>query len=109
MWRRRESNGGPVVFAENVGAIRSGDSGAESGSCGIARESANARENAGKSGACSNVANGPTAAELLELVDAAVIALDAGETETAKAQLQALAEAVRAKSRAAGEMAFEHR
>jgi hypothetical protein len=34
-------------------------------------------------------------AELLELVDVAIIALDAGESEVAKARLQVLAEAVR--------------
>ena len=79
-----------------MGAIRSGDSAAESDGCGVARESANEPERSGKSDACSNVANGPSAADLLELVDAAIIALDAGETEAAKAQLQALAEAVRA-------------
>ena len=77
------------------GASGNGDSGAESGGCGIARESANARENAGKSGACSNVANGPKIADPLDLVDAAIIALDAGESEIARLQLQALAEAVR--------------
>ena len=58
-------------------------------------------------GACSNVASGPTPAELLELVDAAIIALDAGESEVAKARLQALAEAVRAKSHAWDDMAFD--
>ena len=87
---------GPVSIAEDVAAIRSVDSGEESGVCGDSGESASARENAGESPACSNVANGPTAAELLELVHAAMIALDAGETEVARAQLQALAEAVRA-------------
>ena len=46
-------------------------------------------------------------AELLALVDAAIIALDAGDSGIARAQLQALAEAVRAKSHAWDDMAFE--
>ena len=92
----RESNGGPASFAENARAIQSVDSGAESRGCGVAGESASALENRGESGACSNVANRPTAAELLEMLDAAIIALNAGETEAAGTQLQALAEAVRA-------------
>jgi hypothetical protein len=56
--------------------------GEESGWGGDSEESSSALENASASGACSNVASGPTAAELLELVDAAIIALDAGETES---------------------------
>jgi hypothetical protein len=44
---------------------------------------------------------------LLALVDAAIIALDAGEIAVAKARLQALAEADQ--SRAADEMAFGER
>jgi hypothetical protein len=82
-------------------------SGEESAACGDSRGTASALENGGESGGCSNVASGPTRAELLALVDAAIIALDAGEIEVAKARLQALAGAVQ--SRAAGEMAFEER
>jgi hypothetical protein len=67
---------------ESAGASRRAVPGEESGVCGDSGESASAQENAGESRACSNVANGPTAAELLELVDAAIIALDAGETES---------------------------
>jgi hypothetical protein len=37
--------------------------------------------------ACSNVANGPAVAELVELADAAIIAIEAGETEVFRAQL----------------------
>jgi hypothetical protein len=93
---------GPVIIAENVGAIRSAVSGEESGSCGDAGESASALENAGESGACRNVASAPTAAALLEFVEAAIIALDTGETEVVRAQLQALAEVVRAVGHAPG-------
>jgi hypothetical protein len=87
---------GPASAAENVGAIGSVVSGQKSGVCGNWRESGRAGENAAASRACSNVASGPTAAELIELVAAAIIVLDAGETQVARTQLQALAEAVRA-------------
>ena len=69
--------------------------------------SPSALENAAESRACSNVASGPTLAEMLALVDAAIIALDAGDSGIARAQLQALAEAVRAKSHAWHDMAFD--
>ena len=92
---------------QSAGASWSAVSGEESGVCGDSEESSSALENAGASGACSNVASGPTRTELLALVDAAIIALDAGKTEVAKARLQALAEAVQSRSRAASEMAFE--
>jgi len=72
----------------------------ESAVCGDSGERASALENAAESRACSNVASGPTRAELLALVDAAIIALDAGGRGIARAQLQALAEAVRAQSHA---------
>ncbi len=96
-WRRWESNTGPAMSQESAGASRRAVSGEESAGCGASGERASAWENAGESRACSNVANGPMAAELLELVDAAIIALDTGETEVARAQLQALAKAVRAR------------
>ena len=44
---------------------------------------------------CSNGASGPMRAELLALVDGAIGALDAGETDVAKARLQPLAHAIR--------------
>lgn len=69
-------------------------SGEESGVCGDAGESASALENAGESRACSNVARGPTRTELLALVDATILALDAGETEVVKGRLQTLAKAM---------------
>ena len=84
---------GPVSFAEHAGTIRSADSGEESGLFRDSGESASARENAGQSDACSNVANGPTAAELVGLINAAIIALDACDSEIARAHLQVLAEA----------------
>ena len=93
-WRRRESNGGPASFAENAGAIRSADSGEESGGCGKAVGSENTPENAARSDACSSVASGTTPTALLELIDAAITALDAGETDVARARLHALADAV---------------
>jgi len=68
----------------------------ESGICGHSHETASALESGGESCWCSNVASRPTAAELIELVDAAIVALDAGETEVARVQLRALAQAVRA-------------
>ena len=68
----------------------------KSATCGHPRETASALESGGEWCRCSNVASGPTAAQLLDLVDAAIVALDAGETEVARVQLQALAEAVRA-------------
>ena len=83
------------------------DPGEESGGCAENGDAATSQENDGGAAGCSNVASGPTAAELLALVEAAIIALDAGESEVARAQLQALAEAVRAKSHAWDDMAFD--
>jgi hypothetical protein len=85
---------GPVSFAENAGAIRSVDSDEEPGGCGEAGGSENAPENATRSDACSSVASGTTPTALLELIDAAITALDAGETHVARARLHALADAV---------------
>jgi hypothetical protein len=81
---------------ESAGASRRAVSGEKSGVCGAEGETASVLESGGESRWCSNVASGPTPAELLELVDAAIIALDAGEADIARAQLQALADAVRA-------------
>jgi hypothetical protein len=86
---------GPAMSQESAGASRRVVSGEKSAACGDSRGTASALENGGESGGCSNVASGPTRAELLALVDAAIIALDAGEIEVAKARLQALAEPVR--------------
>ena len=97
--RRWESNTGPAMSQESAGASRRAVSAEKSGICGESEESASAWESAGESRACSNVANGPTAAELIDLVDAAIVALEAGESEVAGAQLQPLAEAVRAAGR----------
>jgi hypothetical protein len=80
---------------ESAGARRRVVSGEESAACGDSRETASAVENGGQSGPCSNVANPPARAELLVLVNAAIVALDAGETEVAGAGLRALAEAIR--------------
>ena len=100
---------GRAKSQESAGAIRRAVSGEESGVCGENGGAATSQENRGAAGACSNVANGPTPAELLVLVDATIMALDAGETEVAKARLQTLAEAVRSQVRGGGEMAFEGR
>lgn len=67
---------------------------------------ASALESGGESRWCSNVARGPTPAELLELVDAAIVALDAGEAGIVRARLQALAEAVRILRHGSGETAL---
>ena len=89
-WRRRESNMGPVIIAENVGAIRSADSGEESGACGDAGGVANAPDDVGTSRACSNVASGPTPARCSRSSTTAIAALDAGEIVAARARLWAL-------------------
>ncbi len=88
---------------ENAGECRSAQESGFGGGIGRLRGRGGEGERAGEgaeSHACSNVASGPTRAELLALVDAAIIALDAGDSGIARAQLQALAEAVRAKSHA---------
>jgi excisionase family DNA binding protein len=103
LWRRRESNGGPVVFAEDVGAIRSVDSHDKTGDCGDAGETASAPEYGGERGTCSNVASPPTLAAVLEMVDAVVAALDAGEIDVARARLRTLRAAVRATCHVADE------
>ena len=77
-------------------------SGEESGVCGENGDAATSQENGGAAAGCSNVASGPTAAELLERVDAAIIALDAGECAVARVRLQVLAEAIRTWYRLAG-------
>jgi hypothetical protein len=85
---------GPVIIAENVGAIRSVDSSEEPGACGDAGGMASAPDDVGTSCACSNVASGTTPAALLGAIDAAIAALDAGETDVARAQLRGLIAAI---------------
>ena len=92
--------------AESAGASRRAVSGEESGFAGAEGGAATAQEDAGTSRGCSNVASGPTLAELVELVGAAIVALDAGEADIARARLQALAEAVRILRHGCGEMAL---
>jgi hypothetical protein len=79
----------------------------------VARRSfrrSSALENGGESGSCSNVASGPTRAELLAFVAAAIVALDAGETEVARARMQTLDAAVRSQGNARrAKMEFEDR
>jgi hypothetical protein len=86
---------GPARSQESAGASRRAVSGEESGARGHPRGTVSALENGGESCGCSNVASGRTRARLLALIDVAIIALDAGETEVAKARLHVLAEAVR--------------
>jgi hypothetical protein len=80
---------------ESAGARRRAVSGEESGAWGSSYETSSALENGGESRSCGNVASGPTRTGLLALVDATILALDAGETEVVKARLQTLAEAMR--------------
>ena len=95
MWRRRESNTGPAETLEGVGASCGVVSGLKSGVCGDAGGVASAAENRPESGRCSNVASGKMLAEVLEAVEGALRALDAGEVDTAAGRLLALAAAVR--------------
>ena len=94
-WRRRASNGGPAMSQESAGERRRVVSGAESGVCGARSDLAAALESGGESCWCSNVASGAILAELLEAVDDALGALNAGEIDTTRARLLALAETVR--------------
>jgi len=98
---------GPAMSQESAGPRRRAVSGERSAACGDSRGTASVLENGGQSGECSNVASGPKRAELLALVDAAIIALDAGEIEVAKARLQALAEAVRSQVTGGGRNGVE--
>ena len=95
-WRRRESNTGPAMSQESAGASRRAGSGEESGGCGDSGETATAQQDAATSRTCSNVASGPMLRDLIELVDGAIVALDAGEIEVTRERLQALAQVVRA-------------
>jgi hypothetical protein len=94
---------GPASAAENVGAIRSADAVEKSGDCGDASGVQSAPENGGECRACSNVASRPTLAAVLEVVDSVVAALDAGETDVARARLWTLRAAVRATCHVADE------
>jgi len=82
---------GPVIIAENVGPIRSVDSGEESGSCGDASGAASAPDDAAKWRACSNVARPDGVAA----VEEAIAELDGGRIEAAKARLLAFVAAAR--------------
>ena len=86
---------GPVVIAENVGAIRIAVSGKESGSCGDTSGVANAPDDVGTLRACGSVASGTTVVELLRLAEDALTALDAGEIDLAKERLRAFVAAAR--------------
>jgi hypothetical protein len=95
-WRRRESNGGPAILPEDVGAIGSAVSREESAGWAEERESGSTPEDAGGSDACSRGARAPTAAELLATVQAAIEALETGDVDAAGARLRSLAADLRA-------------
>jgi len=87
---------GPVIIAENVGAIRSVDSREESGSCGDAGGVANAPDDVGPSRACSNVASlRDEAPGAVAIVEEALAELDGGRIDDAKARLRAFVAATR--------------
>lgn len=88
---------------ESAGARRRVVSGEESGFWAGEGGTATAQEDGLESRACSNVASAPMLAELLEVVDGALRALDADEIDIARARLLALAETVRATCHAANE------
>jgi hypothetical protein len=85
---------GPASLPENVGAIRSADSGEESGPCCEVGGRGSDPENARESGPCSSVARRLTAVELLKLVERALTALDAGDTDLARERLRAVVSAM---------------
>jgi len=94
---------GPASVAENVGAIGSVVSGEESGACGDPGGTATTQQDAAMSRTCSNVARPDgEAARVRDAVDAvaslkeAIVELDAGRIEAAKARLGALVATVRA-------------
>jgi len=70
-------------------------SGEESPVCGGEGGAATVQEVARKARGCSNVASGKMLAEVLEAVEGALRALDAGEVDTSAGRLLALAAAVR--------------
>jgi hypothetical protein len=87
---------GPVIVAENVGAIGSAVSGEESGACGDAAGVATAPDDVGTSRACSSVASRrDEAPRALEIVKEAIADLDAGRIDAAKARLRAFVAATR--------------
>ena len=79
------------------------DSGEESPVCGDEGGGATAQDDGREARGCSNVASGAMLTEVLEVVDGALRALDAGEIDIARARLLALAETVRPTCHAANE------
>ena len=94
-WRRRESKVGAVRSQESAGARRRVVSCEESGGCGAEGGEATVQGDGRESRRCSNVASGTMLADVLEAVEGALRALDAGEIDTATGRLRALAAAVR--------------
>jgi|SRR6185312_11965167 len=99
---QRESNGGPAILPEHVGAIRSVDSGQESAACGESGGTATAWEDVATSRACSNVARPGVealgiddAVHAMATVERAIAELDAGRVEVATARLKAFLAATR--------------
>ncbi len=93
---------GPAILPEDVGAIRSVDSGQESAGCGESGQTATAWEHVATSRTCSNVARpageplGTEGAEhAMVTVEGAIAELDAGRVDAAKARLKAFVAATR--------------
>lgn len=93
---------GPASLPENVGAIRSVDSGEESGACGDSGRTSSTPDDAETPRTCSNVARagsqaaGPQdATDAVATMEVAIGELDAGRTEAAKARLKAFVAATR--------------
>lgn len=105
--RGRARPGGPAKALESVGASWSAVSGEESLTCVEKIGTASVAEDGGESSACRNVASGPSSTSTLEVLDAAIGALDAGETNVARAQLLGLAAVFRAGATLPGETSFE--
>ena len=91
---------------EHVGAIRSVDSGQESGAWTESRESGSAPEDAGGSDVCSRVAKGPATADVLDAIIEAISALEAGELEVVRSQLRALVAVLQSPVTQGTDMAF---
>jgi len=106
-WRRRESNTGPAILPEDAAAIGSAVSGEESGGCAESQGSGRASEDAGGSDACSSVARAPRLATLLAGIDAALVALKAGEVAVAAGHMRALAAVLQSHITHGTRMAYE--
>jgi len=87
----RESNGGPAIWSEDAGAIRSALSGEESEAWAESRERGSTPEDAGGSSARSSVAR----PDRVAVIEDAIAAIDAGRFGAARELLVAFVAAVR--------------